>query len=207
MSQDQSTQPRALTPEQRRDAFTCRNAKEGETEFAAIVRNRSGIDAGEIDFCLKHGFVLEELDNRDKQALVDTAAALLASCEDATGKRSVLRPTFTRSQLSDLLDTAKTMQRAAADNGGGLRAFDEAITRAEALVGDHSAGRQTGPKRFTTGDVEVAGALRGVLLSYVDAGHVTDINGDVFVNRVGQKVFGEGVWREMLRVIDAKASR
>jgi hypothetical protein len=72
---------RAATQDER----TSRIARSGETEFAAIVRNRSGQDAGEIDYGLKHGAVLDELSDADKQALVDTAYALYRACENATG--------------------------------------------------------------------------------------------------------------------------
>lgn len=76
------------TPEQKQS----RIARGGETEFAAIVRNRSGQDAGEIDYGLKHGPVLDTLCDRDKQSLVDMAYALAEACERATGKKRRAEP-------------------------------------------------------------------------------------------------------------------
>lgn len=67
---------------------TSRIARDGETEFAAIVRNRSGVDSGEIDFGLKHGEIIDSLSDHDKQSLVDTAYALARACEEATGKHA-----------------------------------------------------------------------------------------------------------------------
>lgn len=67
---------------------TRRIARAGETEFAAIVRNRSGQDAGEIDFGLKTGPVIDDMSDADKQQLVDTAYSLAAACELATGKQA-----------------------------------------------------------------------------------------------------------------------
>ncbi len=63
-------------------------ARAGETEYAAIVRNRSGQDAGEIDFGLKTGPVIDDLSDGDKQRLVDVAYALAKACEMATGKQA-----------------------------------------------------------------------------------------------------------------------
>ncbi|CAN5426674.1 hypothetical protein BH11ARM1_BH11ARM1_14270 [soil metagenome] len=60
----------------------------GETEFAAIVRNRSGQDAGSIDFGLKSGDVIDALCDRDKQELVDTAFSLFLAIESATGRKA-----------------------------------------------------------------------------------------------------------------------
>lgn len=63
-----------------------RIAREGEVEFAAIVRNRSGQDAGCIDYGLKAGETIDSLCDADKQDLVDTAYALARAIENATGK-------------------------------------------------------------------------------------------------------------------------
>lgn len=79
--------PPLTSHQYRHDQRTSRCARTGETEFAAIVRNRSGQDAGEIDFDLKHGLVIDELSDTDKQSLVDTAFALAMACETATGKK------------------------------------------------------------------------------------------------------------------------
>lgn len=86
MSNDHPIEPaKPETPT--RERRESRIARTGETEFAAIVRNRSGQDAGEIDFGLKHGPVLDSLSDYDKQQLVQTAYSLAEAIEAATGKR------------------------------------------------------------------------------------------------------------------------
>lgn len=50
-------------------------AREGETEYAVIKRNRSGQDSGRIDFCLPHERI-EKLSAYDKADLVLTAYAM-----------------------------------------------------------------------------------------------------------------------------------
>jgi len=56
-------------------------AREGETEFAVILRNRSGHDAGCIDFSFPHATALD-LSPAEQRELIDTARALAAAIED-----------------------------------------------------------------------------------------------------------------------------
>lgn len=51
-------------------------AREGETEYAVILRAKSGLDAGHIDFALLCGRVAQ-LCKEDQQDIVDTAETLL----------------------------------------------------------------------------------------------------------------------------------
>ena len=63
-------------------------ARSGEPTYASIVRNRSGIDSGEIDFGLRTSAV-KELSDGDKQEIANTAFALYESIKTATGKTAV----------------------------------------------------------------------------------------------------------------------
>lgn len=47
---------------------------------------------------------------------------------------------------------------------------------------------------YTKEEFQACKMLKETLLEYVDAGHVVDINGDVWVNKVGKRTFGEAVW-------------
>ena len=58
-------------------------AKEGEQQFAAIIRNRSGMDAGCIDMGIRD---ISHLSNRDKQEAVNSAYAVYEAFCRQTGK-------------------------------------------------------------------------------------------------------------------------
>ena len=60
-------------------------ARGGESIYASIVRNRSGIDSGCIDFGLRT-FVVEKLSEGDKQDIADAAFALYESICRATSR-------------------------------------------------------------------------------------------------------------------------
>lgn len=64
-------------------------AREGETEYAVICRQRSGQDAGEIDYGLNIA-AIHSLSADDRKELVKTAEqmtkALKARCEIFVGK-------------------------------------------------------------------------------------------------------------------------
>lgn len=53
-------------------------AREGETEYASIHRNRSGHDAGAIDYGIRVSLI-EDLSPAEKQDLLATAEAMLRS--------------------------------------------------------------------------------------------------------------------------------
>ena len=56
-------------------------AREGETEFAVICRQRSGFDAGSIDFAFPHA-TAKDLCPAEQRELIDTVYALARSIED-----------------------------------------------------------------------------------------------------------------------------
>ncbi len=66
-------------------------ARTGEPIYASIVRNRSGVDSGEIDYGCRV-FDIEELSGSDKQSICDTAYALYRSICQCTGKRTSIQP-------------------------------------------------------------------------------------------------------------------
>lgn len=55
-------------------------AREGEQEFASIHRNRSGFDAGCIDYGVRVQ-AIENLSTAERAELLATARAMLASIE------------------------------------------------------------------------------------------------------------------------------
>lgn len=59
-------------------------ARSGETEFAAIIRNRSGMDAGEIDFSIKSARV-DELSEAEKKDICFIAERLHQTICSMTG--------------------------------------------------------------------------------------------------------------------------
>jgi hypothetical protein len=63
-------------------------ARGGEPIYASIVRNRSGIDSGCIDYGCRV-IAIEELCDGDKQDIADTAYALYESVCRASGKKAV----------------------------------------------------------------------------------------------------------------------
>jgi hypothetical protein len=65
--------------------YTRRIARTGEPEYACIMRNRSGIDAGNIDFGLRD---LQHLSEADKQDICDTALVLYESICRQTKKQA-----------------------------------------------------------------------------------------------------------------------
>lgn len=60
-------------------------AREGEAQFACIMRNRSGIDSGCIDFGLRS---VTHLSHPEQQEVCDIAYALYQAICDQTGKRA-----------------------------------------------------------------------------------------------------------------------
>ena len=60
-------------------------AREDEQQFAAVLRNRSGIDAGQIDFGLRDCTSLSEAEQQD---LVDTCYALYAAASGQLGRKA-----------------------------------------------------------------------------------------------------------------------
>jgi len=62
-------------------------ARSGEPTYASIIRNRSGMDAGEIDFGARV-FHIEELSDYDKQSICDTAYALYETICRHTEKKA-----------------------------------------------------------------------------------------------------------------------
>ena len=59
-------------PEHKPD-YTLPIARTGEQQFACVLRNRSGMDAGEIDFGLRDCTILSDAEQQD---MVDTTFAL-----------------------------------------------------------------------------------------------------------------------------------
>jgi hypothetical protein len=78
--------PNANNPLPVRSDFTQPIARSGEQQFGAIVRNRSGIDAGSVDFSAR---MIGELCEGDQQDCVEMAYCLYESFCNQTGKRSV----------------------------------------------------------------------------------------------------------------------
>lgn len=68
-----------------RTDWTSPLARTGESQYAVIVRNRSGIDAGCIDFTAR---MIDELGDGDKQDAVSSAFSLYTTWRDSTGKRA-----------------------------------------------------------------------------------------------------------------------
>lgn len=64
-------------------------ARTGEPIYVSIIRNRSGMDVGDIDFGLRVGAV-EKLSDRDKKDIVDVAYLLYEGVCNAAEKRSKL---------------------------------------------------------------------------------------------------------------------
>lgn len=80
----QDFDPNAIEPPKHRPDYTIPIARVGEEQFAAIKRNRSGFDAGEIDFALRS---LDDLGEYDKQQITDTAFGLYqAICRQTNRK-------------------------------------------------------------------------------------------------------------------------
>lgn len=69
------------------DDLTKPIARSGEAQYVCILRNRSGIDAGNIDFAIRT-CAIEELADGEKQDIVNAAFAVYESICDATGKKS-----------------------------------------------------------------------------------------------------------------------
>jgi len=66
-----------------RDSYLSPIARDGEQQFACILRNRSGTDAGCIDYGLRDVSALCEGDQQD---IVDTAYVLYQRICEQTGK-------------------------------------------------------------------------------------------------------------------------
>lgn len=71
-------------PEQTRPDYTTPIARPGEQQFAAIVRNRSGMDSGCIDFGLRELSYWPS----EAQDFCDTAFALYRAICDQTGLKA-----------------------------------------------------------------------------------------------------------------------
>lgn len=69
------------------DDLTRPIARSGEQQFAAIMRNRSGMDAGNIDYGLRV-FAVENLGDGEKQDICDTAFALYQNICQYAGLRA-----------------------------------------------------------------------------------------------------------------------
>lgn len=74
----------AAPPAPRTD-YTIPIARTGEQQFACVLRNRSGIDAGSIDMGARF---IDELCDGDQQAAVDSAFAIYEKWCRETGKRA-----------------------------------------------------------------------------------------------------------------------
>jgi len=59
-------------------------ARDGEPIYASIIRNRSGIDAGDIDYCIRVSEI-SKLSKRDRQMIVNVAYEMYESICNATG--------------------------------------------------------------------------------------------------------------------------
>ena len=68
-----------------RPDYFCPIAREGEQQFAAILRNRSGVLAGQIDMSVRDVTPLSDLDQQD---VVNTAYAIYKTLCKQTGKRA-----------------------------------------------------------------------------------------------------------------------
>ena len=65
--------------------FKSRIAREGEQQFACILRNRSGQSAGEIDMGVRDVTILCDAEQQD---VVDTAYAIYETVCDQTKKKA-----------------------------------------------------------------------------------------------------------------------
>jgi len=65
-------------------------ARTGEAQFACIVRNRSGIDAGLIDFGMRS---IDHLCDADQQAAINSVFAVYEEWCRNTGKKALRDPT------------------------------------------------------------------------------------------------------------------
>ena len=68
-----------------RTDYTTPIARAGEQQFACILRNRSGIDSGRIDFGARF---IDELCETDQRDAVNMAYAVYAKWRDETGFRA-----------------------------------------------------------------------------------------------------------------------
>lgn len=76
------------TEEKQLPDYTLPIARNGEQQFAAIVRNRSGIDAGEIDMGVRD---VTHLCDAEQQEIVNTAYVIYETLCEQTGKRCNLK--------------------------------------------------------------------------------------------------------------------
>ncbi len=72
-------------------------ARHGEPIYASIMRNRSGIDSGRIDYGCRV-FEIAKLCDGDKQDIADTAYALYESVCRAVGKKANKRVCSSRKE-------------------------------------------------------------------------------------------------------------
>jgi len=80
-----SSDENQTSEEEYRPDYTAPIARTGEQQFAAIIRNRSGIDAGTIDSATRD---ISHLSDVDKQDAVDAAFIIYETFCIQTGKRS-----------------------------------------------------------------------------------------------------------------------
>lgn len=67
------------------DGYTSPIARTGEQQFACILRNRSGVDAGEIDFGARF---INDLSDREQQAAIESVYSVYLKWCRETGKKS-----------------------------------------------------------------------------------------------------------------------
>ena len=73
-------------PSEHKPDYTEPIARKGEQQFACILRQRSGVSAGEIDYGLRDCTILGDA---EQQEICDVAWMLYESICHQTGKRSV----------------------------------------------------------------------------------------------------------------------
>lgn len=79
------TQKEAPKPSKPASDYTLPIARTGEQQFACILRNRSGVSAGEIDFGARF---IDELSEREQQAAIESVYSVYLKWCRETGKKS-----------------------------------------------------------------------------------------------------------------------
>jgi hypothetical protein len=72
-----------VPPPTKKPDYTLPIARTGEQQFAAIVRQRSGFDAGNIDMAVRD---VSHMSDADQQEVVDSAYAIYETVRGQTGK-------------------------------------------------------------------------------------------------------------------------
>jgi hypothetical protein len=104
------------TPAPPRPDFVAPIARAGEQQFACILRNRSGFDAGNIDFGARD---VRSLCESEQQDVVSMAYSLYLLYREQTGKDD---------------PRALAADRRAEDRGGVVAAYNAGVDNAAALV-------------------------------------------------------------------------